>query len=342
MNPDNIQFLERYLKNKRSSKRFSDYLNDIEHRFNTGSHHEKKAYKFWPFGATYFSALNPIYLFMVDDLNTFSPFPFVFVRDGFFTLANFFQKFPKPVDIKTKFIIHKNFIKFIPLAWKKNIWPFDYYINPKICSFNRPKRKKILLKGLVSRSVCSLQFIESKIKEVLNILKKDDSIEVLIYMPVSHEPFLDIHYERQDFRHFCFDVSGLIYDLLGSEVKIKGEMYDFIFDNPKDITFIDINERLKGLCDNQITNRLIFNGILPESIVKEPMGPDYYYPLSMNHGVLLSDEHPEDLGLLRDEIKEIDQDIYSKKHSENSYFYYLDNFVKYLPEFTWKGSVGYQ
>ena len=340
MNSDNILFLNQYVKNRNNAKISFDYLMSLEWKFNASGNYQQKSWKFWPFAQSTFSPLNPMYLFMIDDLSRISHFPFLMVRDGFFTLMSFFQRFPKPVDMQTKLIIHKNLSKCLPSSWKNNIWYFDYYISPKTFAMNKPKRRKILLKGFVGQSISSLQYIESKIKEVRDILKRDNTIELTVLMPLVAEPFIDSLYENPSFRHYSFDVYKLIYELLGPEVTILSTFNISLFQNPKETTFIDINEKFKGLCDDYVNNCLVFNGTLPEVIIKEPMGNNFYSPLSMNHGVLIDDEHPEDFGMLQDDIKKSEQYIHSKKGNTDSYFYYLDNFVKYLPDFKWKGSIG--
>ena len=105
------------------------------------------------------------------------------------------------------------------------------------------------------------------------------------------------------------------------------------------MTFIDTNEKLKGICDDYINNQLIFNGSFPENIIKDTMNDNWYCPLSMNHGVLISDEHPDDYGYFENDIKKSTRYINSKKSTEHSYFYYLNQFVKYLPSFKWKGDI---
>ena len=341
MNPDNLLVLKKHISNKNKIKMFNSLLNDLEHQFNINSRDEREGWKFWPTGKRLFSPLNPIYLFMINDLSKVANFPFLWVRDGFFTLARFFQTFPRPVNIRTKFIIHKNFSKIVPPSWEKNIWYFDYYIAPRTFYINKPKRKQILLKGRVSQSISSVEYFESEIKKVFNIVKKDKTIELLFYLPLAHEPFTSTSYERSFYHHYAFDIAKLIYSYFGSEAQVKGQINISNLGNPKEITFIDINEKLKSYCDDSENNTLIFNGILPENIIKESMDDnDWYYRLSMNHGVLISDEHPDDSGQYHLDIIKGEKYINSKDHMEHAYFYYLDSFVKHMPDFKWKGSVG--
>lgn len=80
----------------------------------------------------FFSPLNQIYLFLIDDLSALAFFEKVFVRDGLLTLKLFFLRNPKPNGLQTKLLINIRFEKFIPKAWFDNVFFYNYrYSAPK-------------------------------------------------------------------------------------------------------------------------------------------------------------------------------------------------------------------
>ncbi|MFP5490940.1 MAG: hypothetical protein ACLGG0_05530 [Bacteriovoracia bacterium] len=77
----------------------------------------------------FFSQLNQIYLFLIDDLAALAFFDKVFVRDGLLTIKLFFLRNPHPNGLQTKLIINSRFKKFIPKNWENNVYFYNYQYN---------------------------------------------------------------------------------------------------------------------------------------------------------------------------------------------------------------------
>lgn len=107
----------------------------------------------------FFSPLNQIYLFLVDDLSSLAFFEKVFVRDGLLTLKLFFLRNPNPCGLHTKLIINSRFKKFIPEAWSQNVCFYKYKLQP-----SKPvKKRTLILSYHLDPLHCPVEIVEEKL-----------------------------------------------------------------------------------------------------------------------------------------------------------------------------------
>lgn len=107
----------------------------------------------------FFSPLNQIYLFLVDDLATLAFFDKVFVRDGLLTLKLFFLRNPKPNGLQTKLLINSRFRKFIPKAWSDNIYFYTY----KLKSTSPVKKRSLIISYHLDTLHCPVEVLKEKL-----------------------------------------------------------------------------------------------------------------------------------------------------------------------------------
>ena len=156
MNPDNKDMIERHIYDHKRSRLFFQMIEENKYK----NHNE---WLMWPSAKNYYNPFNAVELTSIDSLDQLSSFPFIFVRDGFFSLMHFFSRIKMEKSMRTILIIHKNFSAFIPAEWQEYVWFFDFSIDKKAFSFTRQKRR-LLIKGNLSSNVASLDYFESCLK----------------------------------------------------------------------------------------------------------------------------------------------------------------------------------
>jgi hypothetical protein len=126
----------------------------------------------------FFSPLNQIYLFLIDDLAALAFFDKVFVRDGLLTLKLFFLRNPTPNGLQTKLIINSRFRKFIPEAWCNNAFFYNY-------KFNQPytnNRRTLIISYHLDSLHCPNEVLEEKLQST-DIKQYEEILCLITGMP---------------------------------------------------------------------------------------------------------------------------------------------------------------
>ena len=135
--------------------------------------HAHTSHSLGPWNEQYHSQLNHINLFQLVDPLQLADFGFALVRDGLFTLMDFFHRFPTPKDFNTVLIIHQQFRDYIPPKWESRIVFFDFEINKDFYK-NKKYNDQLIVKGSVGGGIFEndyfFNFLSSLKKE--NIKKK--------------------------------------------------------------------------------------------------------------------------------------------------------------------------
>jgi hypothetical protein len=119
----------------------------------------------------FFSPLNQIYLYLIDDIASLAFFNKVFVRDGLLTLKLFFLRHPSPNGLQTKLIINSRFKKFVPRPWQENILFYNYKFDGQI-----KEKKKTLL---IAYHLDSLHCPDEVLDKALNSISNESYDEIL-------------------------------------------------------------------------------------------------------------------------------------------------------------------
>lgn len=107
--------------NKRK-ERLRDYLYFLQ---NTREHDESFRNNTYPHSENIFSLLNPLYLVGMKDFGQVNRYDFILVRDGLYSLADFFYRFSRPGGSETILLIHEKLGFIVPEEWQDNILTYN-------------------------------------------------------------------------------------------------------------------------------------------------------------------------------------------------------------------------
>ncbi len=262
--------------------------------------HEHSHITFGPWMTTYASNLLHINLFQVTSSTQLKKFPYVLVRDGLFTLLDFFNRFPSPKDFKPLFLVHRNFQSFIPVEWKEKILYYDFeFFNKNHGSFNN----MLIVKGLWMEGILDQESLIDKFSKIIemNYFKK-----MLICLPPRHNYFINSEWTGDR------DLANLInkfVKFLDQDIKLKID-FEFIswedFYSIQDVQlyhFTDLNSKSLLYIDDYSNYYLLKKGAYPLSIpvTHSKSDQDIIAHASHFHGIRIFSDIKED----KDRFKEV-------------------------------------
>jgi hypothetical protein len=117
-----------------------------------------------PFGATYHSALNPVFLAECESLLQLQFARTWLARDGIVPLAWFFSRFREPHGFKGTIYVPEEYAAVVPSAWAKRVGTYRFGELPRTelpenyTEYKLPRTKLILL-GISSPAYCSVEYL---------------------------------------------------------------------------------------------------------------------------------------------------------------------------------------
>ncbi|MCK5073148.1 MAG: hypothetical protein KAQ98_06945 [Bacteriovoracaceae bacterium] len=248
----------------------------------------------------YHSKLRTVFLLSMKDVDLLNSVSFVLIRDGSFSLMNFFRLHPVPGTIKTTFIINRDLAYFVPKEWKKQVAIYSTHLNfhsNEVC--NNPD--EIILTGVMDKFQASERYLE----EILNEIKAKYG-KKLEHMSIKCLSCYNPNYKDHD---------GYFFKYVAKLVKILGTKIEYI--NWKDIedrnfkrtVFLDLNESKVLYSGSFIVHGLLSRGALPfrydgNSKTNQDT-PDKVTIVSESvyHKYRITDSFPEDYHSIRNEIE---------------------------------------
>lgn len=271
-----------------------------------------------PYGANagmYYSQLAPcsyrpfisvsIDLAVIKNTQNISFVPYLFVRDGLFTLLNFFDTFSTPEDVDTVLIIHENLASIIPEAWQNNVIYFRFHLSP-VKKNNLERHSALIVKGILTESFFSLDFFERQMKLLLE--KHDFEKIVFCFTAKKNDIF---SYGKREDEHQAFfrpEVFNCIAKAAGDRAIFVD--WEELQDMPlsKTAVFVDLNEKLVNTADDYTSNYLISKSCLPVTIqrkTREIAEDEFFIRISPEHGIVLSDRPCVEEGMLNEKISKM-------------------------------------
>lgn len=235
----------------------------------------------FPLNKQFLNPLNPVFIDKIYNLEAIELVKFLMVRDGVYSVVDFFNRFPTPSGIKCILIIPENFAQFVPNEWQKNV---EYYYYGILNTNESSDKNNILyLTGICSHNSCSLEQIE----RLIDVIKKQHISVVRACIDFKEDYFGT---EKERVKHFE------IFKALYRDTDVAVEFYkwnEFEKMKQKGIIF-DLNDGDEIIFDNYLVNCLLANGHLPSSYdrrsVKEE---DLVVQLTEKHGIVISSSRPK-------------------------------------------------
>jgi hypothetical protein len=242
-------------------------------------------YTLGPWDDEYFSPLNHVNLYKVEDLKALTKMPFLLVRDGLSLLANFFYRFPTPKGIKTIFLIHQKLKNLVPEAWQDQVVFYDFLYDESFFE-HKTFNDTLIVKGHLLNGESDLE----SLKKLHLKLRKEKDIKKIIFTMEQKENHLTNPRWKGDelFSHLANNFFRYAY----SEIS-KDFSFDFInwktFFSMQDLhryRFVDLSEKEHLYIDDHTDFFLFKKGAKPLwNTNKKSRSADLLIPLTMSHGI---------------------------------------------------------
>lgn len=234
-----------------------------------------------PYSMEYFLPLHSIFLFGENNKNLLGSQDYFLVRDGLYTLLDFFHHNPTPEGIGSIFLVHQRLSSFVPTAWRKQVAYYNYEVQ------RSQIKNKIILSGLFNNNFVSLDDFEKK----LNTLKTNHP-HINDYMSLlTHRSDIFIGENSTGLSHiflYCKVLMknlGTQIDFLTAEQAESLPLYEY--------SFADFNENLLTIADDYIIHLLLSKGVTPLfSTALEKFSNDVIIPCSSHHNLRVSFDAP--------------------------------------------------
>ena len=240
-------------------------------------------------GGHYSNPLTPVFLYQVASLSQLEPHPFLFCRDGFFCLIDFFHRFPSPRELKTILIINATFSEHIPTAWQKNVLFYELGLLPQ---FNykgyESTQDSLILKGALLTSDRESTDLNANILEKIKSVRPSKFKKIKVCLWSRDDYFLN--------NRWAFDADQSkrlnnffpkLHEIFSSQMDV--EFLDFpSLLNLKSYhryTYIDILPKAHYISDDFTDFVLLSRGVNPENkLEKISLDKEEFIALSAYHG----------------------------------------------------------
>lgn len=238
----------------------------------------------------YISNLNPINLFELRrPKKDLAPFEFAMVRDGLFSLFNFFMEHEKPNDIKTRLLIHENFLSFVPTAWQEQVQSYSFYYNDiKPFSLSQNEERFLIVKGILN-DVVSPYGKFSLTEQITKLKEKNLQYKGAFFMPASkHSLFSNSTLEQVQLEQLLVEtweaIKGITNDVkIVSSEGVKRQV-DF-----SQVDFLDLNPTGMMYMDDYTDLYLISRGAKPAFTGQRPHSKnDTRLEITPYHGITVT------------------------------------------------------
>lgn len=251
-------------------------------------HHQICESTLFPWSTSYASTLIHINLFQVVSPIQLEIYPHVLVRDGLFTLIDFFNRFPSPKEFTPFFLIHKKFQAFIPKEWLVKVLFFDFEIfsnNQKL----KNRKKTLLIKGSWMDGIVDFDQLK---KILLEITRSKQFEKYLICLPPRLNRFTSsVWTGDEDYNFIANHFMKFMYQEIGTNIDFEFINWEELFaiQDIQEYSFLDCNSKSTLYIDDYTNYYLLNKGARPLS---EPSSQnnkknnnDYIVPLSFHHGI---------------------------------------------------------
>ncbi len=238
----------------------------------------------------FLNPLNPVFLYQIYSLEVIRFVKFIQVRDGAYSVANFFDRFPSPGDIKCALIMPELYQYLIPNEWENNVVYYHYRISPKL----EVKASPVLyLKGICS----PVSYSETHIQRLIEGIKANGIEQIYAYLPVREDYYgtkkeKDLLYDQRLVEALYRDTDAKI-DFIGWKELLQVKQHGYVY---------DLNGAGEIIYDDFLMNKLISEGNLPLITAwREKSSEEITVRLSEFHEVVILDSDRSSVAELHSE-----------------------------------------
>lgn len=283
--------------------------------------HEFLRYSLDPWKESYSSPLTHINLYEVSDIKKISTLPSLLVRDGLFTLLDFFYRCPSPKDISGILTVHNCLRDFIPDKWRSKVLFYEFEYRANNSNVFHQKNDEILIKANVTNGMFNY---EESFKTIIG-LKKLGYKKFNLFLFFRSNQFLASEWDN-DYRinEYVFSQAKFISALEKEKLKVELHTWKEFFNTQGMHQFdcLDLNHKEKYYVDDFSNYTFFKKGCTPINVISQKGDPaDTYIPLSHFHGIRLLSREPnhnskianeifKTLSLLKEDKEKYDTDIF--------------------------------
>lgn len=247
--------------------------------------HNNLWHGFDPWKDNYSSPLTHINLYQVTIPAQVNSLPFMLVRDGLFTMIDFFSRCPNPKHINGNLLIHSTLRDFVPSSWRAKVLFYDFEYRKIISNVFAQKNKHILIKANITDSMFDYEIAEKKILD----LKKLKYEKFMFFFFNRSNPFLVKDWDS-DYRtnEYVLSQSKFINFLTKEKINFEFHTWKEYFHIPgmHQYDCIDLNFKEKYYLDDFTNYFFLKKGADPfNPILAKGNKDDLYVPLTSNHGI---------------------------------------------------------
>lgn len=255
--------------------------------------HGHTSHSLGPWDEHYYSPLNHVNLFQVVDSKQLARLHFALVRDGLFTLVDFFHRFSTPKGFKIILIVHEKFKEFIPLRWSNSVLFFDFDITSSLYE-SKTYNDQLIIKGsLMEGAFCNDQFI----KNIDEVKKQKKIKKLLLCLSPRQNYFLRPTWQGDvEFSNISNTFMKSVYLELSTKLNLEFINWKSLF-SMSDLhryEFLDANKKDNLYIDDYTDFYLLKKGAKPVFIEagSRKNENDIIVPLSHVHGIrVLANPH---------------------------------------------------
>lgn len=285
-----------------------DFLNyDLRaYPFNTQKLvHDSLLHAFDPWKNYYVSSLIHVNLYEVTVLEQINRLPLMLVRDGLFTLIDFFNRFPNPKDIPGIMIVHNSLRDFIPAKWRRKVAFYEFEYRKTTEGLFQEKNNQVLIKANVTEGLFDY---DQAVKQVLELKKK--KYEKYNFFFFNRMNFFLIDQWDNDYRTIDYVLSQSKFINFLEKEKLNYEFHTwkefFNAQGTHQYDCLDLNFKEKYYIDDYVNYQFARKGATPLNLIHQKITSanttDIYVPLSHFHGIRVLSQEPSYNSQKADEI----------------------------------------
>jgi hypothetical protein len=245
-----------------------------------------------PWKDSYSSPLIHINLYQVTVPAQINSLSYFLVRDGLFTMIDFFVRCPNPKNVNGILLIHNCLREYVPALWRPKVLFYEFeYRKPEENIFKQ-KNRHVLIKANVTKELFDYDLAMKKILE----LKKQKYEKYFFFFFNKSNPFLAV---KWDLDYLTIDyvasqskfINFLIYEKIDYEFLTWKEY--FHIPGMQQYDCLDLNFKEKHYIDDFTNYFFIKRGCDPYNPIKaKGNNSDEYIPLSGFHGIRILGKEP--------------------------------------------------
>jgi hypothetical protein len=248
---------------------------------------------FDPWKDLYSSYLNHVSLYQVNYAKQISSLPFLLVRDGLFTMLEFFHRCPNPKEVPGVLLIHNCLRDFIPDKWRSKVLFYEFeYKNFATRKFQL-KNNEVLLKANIDSNF----FDYEKTFQLICELKAKGYKKFNLFFFLKQNHFLSQEWAFDYLlNEYVLDQSKFLERLKKANIQFEMHTWKEFFNcqNMHLYDCYDLNSKEKYYIDDFSNYTFLKKGAEPLNLVRvKGNRSDLFVPTSSFHGIRILGSEPQ-------------------------------------------------